>query len=238
PAHQADPRRDDELGGECLGVVEEPERLDRRRRQPDFLLRLAQRRGEVVGVAGVDATAGERDLAGVVADAVGPLGEHEMRLAAIDDRHQDGGAHERAGRHHAPREPAQSRAGDGDELLDADAAHTNRTETEPRRVYVARTVSPALGRSSFDTDPVMTMSPARSPSPRAPRWLATQASELSGLPMTSAAVFVAAIAPLCSYTSPSRARSRPVIGVSAPPSTMATAYTPSAMTSVPTASPL
>ncbi len=52
--------------------------------------------------------------------------------------------------------------------------------------------------------------------------------------MTSAAVAVAATAPLCSYTSPSRARSSAATGVSVPPTTRALANTPSAMRSVTT----
>ena len=44
----------------------------------------------------------------------------------------------------------------------------------------------------------MTRSPARSARPREPRWFAIHASEFSGLPNTSAAVFVAATVPFSS----------------------------------------
>jgi hypothetical protein len=44
----------------------------------------------------------------------------------------------------------------------------------------------------------MTRSPALSPRPRAPRWFAIQASEFTGLPITSAPVFVAATVPFSS----------------------------------------
>src|SRR2546430_2030216 len=88
-------------------------------------------------------------------------------------------------------------AGDHDRLL-REAGHANRTLTDPSRVKVARTVSPARAVRIFDTDPVMTTSPARSPSPREPRWFAIHASEFSGLPITSYAVLVATTVPLCS----------------------------------------
>ena len=56
---------------------------------------------------------------------------------------------------------------------DDDAAgqphHTKRTPTEPRRVNVALTVSPAFGLRSAETEPDITTSPPRSESPREPR---------------------------------------------------------------------
>src|SRR6266542_291901 len=102
-------------------------------------------------------------------------------------------------------------------------AYTKRHETEPMRVKEARTASPTLGRKTLEMEPVRTTSPTRILPPRRPRALASQVSELSGLPMTSAAVAVATRCPFSSYTTPSSDRSSPLTGVSGPPSTMALA---------------
>ena len=61
--------------------------------EPDFLVRLAQRRGGEVGVLGVAASAGERDLAGVAAEVVAALGEDRVQLAVLVEveRGEDGG---------------------------------------------------------------------------------------------------------------------------------------------------
>src|SRR5262249_24671882 len=100
----------------------------------------------------------------------------------------------REGAHHGAADTAAA-SRDDDRLR---LAHVNFTLTEPSRVNVARTLSAAFTLRIFDTDPVITTSPARSPSPRAPRWLAIHTSELSGLPITSNAVLVATTTPLCS----------------------------------------
>ena len=101
---------------------------------------------------------------------------------------------------------------------------TKDADTEPRRVYVARTMSPALGRSSRETEPLITMSPARSPMPGAPNGSRPR-QRLAGLPITS---------PRCSSPrSPAqlvptlRERDRDGHRVSMVPSTMALAKTPS-----------
>src|SRR5262249_38706627 len=70
-------------------------------------------------------------------------------------------------------------------------AHTKRHDTDPMRVKLARTASPALGRNTLAIEPVSTMSRAQKRPPRRPRALASQASEFSGLPITSAAAAVA-----------------------------------------------
>src|SRR3990172_1255111 len=103
--------------------------------------------------------------------------------------------------------------------------------TDPRRVNRARIVSPALGRRILEMDPEITTSPGFSARPRVSRWLASQARAFSGLPITSAAVWVPTISPLCSYTTPSSARSRLRSGVRGLPSTMALAWTLLAMKS-------
>ena len=56
-------------------------------------MRLAQGGGGEVGVLGVAAAAGERDLAGVALEVVAALGEDEMRLAVLVEveRGEDGG---------------------------------------------------------------------------------------------------------------------------------------------------
>src|SRR4029453_16757073 len=238
-----DPRCDHVLGGERLGVVEHAERLDRGRRQDHFPGGLAQRRGQIVRIVRIDAATGKRDLAGVL-DPVASLDEDQVGLAAIHDGHQHRGANQRPGRYDAPGPVHQTRSGARRQRLGVDCRslppgthQTKRAETAPRRVNLARTVSPAFGRRSADTGPVMTRSPALSESPRAPRWLAIQASELSGFPITSAAVSVAMIRPRCSHTSPSRAKSRPATGASAPPNKSVWTNPPSAITSVPTALP-
>ena len=68
---------------------------------------------------------------GVMTDALGALGEDQVRLAAVDDGHQHGRAHERSRRHDAPRPPVEPRARHRHQVLDP---HEKRTDTEPRRV--------------------------------------------------------------------------------------------------------
>jgi len=64
---------------------EASQHLDARRRQPDFLGRLAQRRGRVIGVGGLDPTARKADLAGVILEVHRALGEENVyAFAAID----------------------------------------------------------------------------------------------------------------------------------------------------------
>src|SRR6266542_3877472 len=99
--------------------------------------------------------------------------------------------------------------------------YTKRQETLPNRVNEARAESPAFGRSTLEMEPVSTTSRALRLRPMRPRVLASHASELSGFPMTSAAVFVAAIWPFCSKTTPSSERSSPLTEESGRPSTIA-----------------
>ena len=60
--------------------------------QGDLLLGLAQRGGDQVGVVGVAAAAGERDLAGMAAEVGAALGEDQPRaVGPAVERQQDGG---------------------------------------------------------------------------------------------------------------------------------------------------
>ena len=90
---QADERIDGVVGDERRRRGQRPDDLDRVGRQPDLLVRLAQRGGGEVGVLGVAAPAGERDLAGVALEVVAALGEDEMRLALLVEveRGENGG---------------------------------------------------------------------------------------------------------------------------------------------------
>ena len=90
---QADERIDGVVGDERRRRRQRADDLDGVGRQADLLVRLAQRGGGEVGVLGVAAAAGERDLAGVALEVVAALGEDEMRLAALVEveRGEDGG---------------------------------------------------------------------------------------------------------------------------------------------------
>ena len=63
--HQPDDRRHVETGAGKPGV-EPPDDFDMAGRQADFLLGLAQRRGARIAVLGIDPSAGQRDLAGMI----------------------------------------------------------------------------------------------------------------------------------------------------------------------------
>ena len=80
---QADERIDGVVGDERRGRRQRADDLDRVGRQPDLLVRLAQRGGGEVGVLGVAAAAGERDLAGVALEVVAALGEDGVQLAGL-----------------------------------------------------------------------------------------------------------------------------------------------------------
>ena len=72
---QPDERIDGVVGDERRRRRQRADDLDRVGRQPDLLVRLAQGGGGEVGVLGVAAPAGERDLAGVALEVVAALGE-------------------------------------------------------------------------------------------------------------------------------------------------------------------
>src|SRR5580704_572337 len=232
--HDAHDRRDDEVGRAGLGVVEQAQDLDRLGGQTDLLPRLAERGLDPRAVAGLHHPARERELSLVMWYARRLLGEEHVRAAAIGDRHQHRRRDQVAAVERHPWTAAQRGVeAPADRLELHPAGHTKRQETLPSRVKEARTDWPALGRSTFEIEPVRTRSPARSPRPIPPSVLAAHASETSGLPSTSAAVWVATIWPSSSRTTPSSARSMPLTGVSGRPSTMALVRTPSATTSVP-----
>ena len=114
---EADEGRDHELRGDRLRVVQQAKRLDARGLEADLFVGLAQRGRQVVGVLGIDAAARERDLARVMAHAVGALGEHQAGLAAIDDRHEYRRAYEGTGRHHAAPSPLEPCASHRDQVV-------------------------------------------------------------------------------------------------------------------------
>jgi hypothetical protein len=79
------------VGGDGRRRLQGAEELDAAGIEADLLLRLAQRRGAQVGVLGVLAAAGERDLAGVAPEVVAPPGQDDVRLVADEEeRNQDG----------------------------------------------------------------------------------------------------------------------------------------------------
>ena len=58
--------------------------------QPRLLLRLAQGGGDGVGILRIDTAAGKADLAGMVVEMIGPLGEEDRHpFRPVDQRHQD-----------------------------------------------------------------------------------------------------------------------------------------------------
>src|SRR5262245_38788875 len=166
-----------------------------RERRRDHLLQIGTGREGLLARAGED-----RDPGRVVVAKPRPGFDERLVSLRIDGVHRLGPVHRdghdpvlllvQHGRHPHPSSLRR--------LPAARPHQTKRAETEPSRVYVARMLSPGFGRSSADTEPDITTSPARSPSSRAPRWLATHARELAGLPSTSAAVLVAAMAPFIS----------------------------------------
>ncbi len=68
-----------------------PDDPDRGRRDPDFFMQLAQCGRRVIGVAGVDRTAGKGDLPRVAAQVRGTFDEEHLERRGIEDRHDDGG---------------------------------------------------------------------------------------------------------------------------------------------------
>ena len=68
--------------------IQEPQRRDLRRGKRDFLVALADRRGNGTDVAGLDASARETDLPAMMAQAVGAAGQQHLR--ALLARHQAG----------------------------------------------------------------------------------------------------------------------------------------------------
>ena len=90
---QPDERIDGVVGDERRRGRERADDLDGVGRQPDLLVRLAQRGRREVRVLGVAAATGERDLTRVALEVVAALGEDEMRFAVLVEveRGEDGG---------------------------------------------------------------------------------------------------------------------------------------------------
>jgi len=80
-------RRDVEAGDGAIGVGD-ADHLDPGRGQADLLVRLAQSGGDRAVVAGIDAAAGEADLAGMLAHRLWPECQDHARLGPLDDRDQ------------------------------------------------------------------------------------------------------------------------------------------------------
>jgi hypothetical protein len=93
--HPGHDRRDPE-SGDGQHRIQIAQRLDRGRRQADFLPCLARRRAERAVVGGFEAAAGETHLPGVVAQVVGAQGQqHARRFVAQHDADQHRGRHRR-----------------------------------------------------------------------------------------------------------------------------------------------
>ena len=93
---QADHRRHLEAGAGHVGI-EPADGRDKSAGEPDLFLRFAQRRGERIGVAGLDTPAREADLAGMVLQMIGaPRQQHGEAFWPFDQRHQHGGPRQRA----------------------------------------------------------------------------------------------------------------------------------------------
>lgn len=91
PAHH---RRDEESAG-CGDVIQVPEYKNRGGFDAQLFLRLAQGCGPRVSFTLFRVTAGERDLPGMQRQVVRPYGEQKRHvLAALDQRHQNGGMSE------------------------------------------------------------------------------------------------------------------------------------------------
>ena len=85
--HEAEHRGDSVAGaGDVVGHA--ADEFDIGGVEADFLLRLAQSGGFGVGVLGVDASAGEADLSGVLVQVRGALGQQDAGFGAQHDRHQ------------------------------------------------------------------------------------------------------------------------------------------------------
>lgn len=94
-------------------VVEPPDHIDARPREPDLLLGLAQGGVHRVAVAGVDPPAGEGDLPGMRVEALGAPGQqHRHAVRPVDQGHQDRCVPRRTRRSRrrgAPRTPGKAR---------------------------------------------------------------------------------------------------------------------------------
>jgi hypothetical protein len=92
PADHADERVDLVVGDEGADRRQRPDDIDLARRQPDLLVGLAKRRLDQRLAGMVAPTARERDLAGVTAEVVAALGEHEAGSLGVSEHgHEDRG---------------------------------------------------------------------------------------------------------------------------------------------------
>src|SRR5207237_9595649 len=115
-----------------------------------LLLGPALRGVEEGGVGGLHDAAGEGDLPLVVSDAIRALGEGDHGRSTVDERDEHGRPDEGP----VGGDPTVTRAEPPTRQLGQlpDVAHPGshgqrkRADTEPRRVYEARTVSPDWGR--------------------------------------------------------------------------------------------
>ena len=94
--HHADHRRHLEAGDGAIAISGTDDG-DLVTRQADLFLGLAKRRGDRIGIAGIDTTAGKGDLAGMAAERFGALREDHAGIRPIGDRHEHGGVHRRFG---------------------------------------------------------------------------------------------------------------------------------------------
>jgi hypothetical protein len=112
--HDADHRRDGKSSPRHV-MIELPDRLDMAARHADFLLGLAQRRGDGIDIVILDPPAGKCDLTGMPRQMVGPFCEQDGNaVRPIYQGHQHGGGAQLRQRRHAgvevviapPRAPA------------------------------------------------------------------------------------------------------------------------------------
>ena len=89
--HQADKRRDENLGGARRAAFEAAQHLDVPRFDADLLVGLAQRGREQMRIATIEASSGKRDLSAMTRKPIGSPGvNHAQAALAIDNRHQHG----------------------------------------------------------------------------------------------------------------------------------------------------
>jgi hypothetical protein len=101
-----------------------------------------------VSVSSSAPSARERDLAAVGPDVLRALGQDEEGLAAVDDRHQHGGLHQRSSDHHAPLPRAKALPRQRDQALHRQHRYV---VTKPPSTFSAWPVMPADSGSARNT---------------------------------------------------------------------------------------
>src|SRR5712692_468525 len=91
-AHETNERRDEDFTCARFPALEAAQHFNAIGCDPDFFVRLAQGGGQEMGIATIEAPAGERDLSAMAAEAIGTPGiENLQALLARHQRNQHGG---------------------------------------------------------------------------------------------------------------------------------------------------